>query len=371
MRGKSTGTVRAPRLPIALVAAATLTLTLAAASSAQAANCDYTWGGSNHGNWINPAKWVQNAVPTANSNVCINSGSAVLRHVDPSPPALASLAINGPGGLTVKSGQAIDSAATTIGPGGWLFAGHVPRATGPGTVSLSGGPVVNEGKVIVAPGVTLEQTGGSFQNAATGRMVARISKLGFGVYRFDDGVSFSAGGTLNPVLIGGPPPPSGQRFALITGSTLSGRFTKIGRNFTADYGQPGAIVAVYSPTTPPPPPSARGVAQVQSAVLAGRGIVRLRVSCPASGGVCSRLRYRIAVTIRARHRGRARVLTVARGRIPNLRPDGDETIQLQLGGAGIGPIRRHRVLRVVVVVREYGQVISRSAVCVPSGGGFL
>lgn len=380
MRDKSTGTVperTKRRLPgarwagMAGALAATTALTLITAGGAHAATCDYTWGGSNYGNWANPAKWAQNAVPVADANVCITSGSAVLRHTDPNPPALASLTITGPGGLTVKAGQTIDSAATTIGPGAWLLADHVPRATGTGTVTLGGGPVVNQGEVIVAPRVVLAQTAGSFQNDATGRLVARISKLGVGTYQFGSGVTFTAGGVLDPRLIGGFVPAGGQRFDVITGNGLSGQFTKVGRNFTADYGQPGTIGALYAPATPVPPPPGAGVAQVQSAVLAGRRVVTLSVSCPSGGGACKRLRYRIVATVHPRHIGKGRVLTVARGRIPNLRPGADESLQLQLPGTGIGRLRHHRVLRIVVVANEYGQVIARNVVRVPAGGGLV
>ncbi len=168
---------------------------LVAAGSAQAATCDYTWGGSSNGDWMTAGNWAGGTVPSANSNVCIASGSAVLTDTSANAPHLASLTISGTGGLTVSIHQVLVSASTTIGPSASLTLNGTYNGANAGNASLGGGPVLNQGTI------TMEGTGyqatlyGTVTNQGTINVPFGAVQLGQG----DNGGtgSFTNQGTIN------------------------------------------------------------------------------------------------------------------------------------------------------------------------------
>ena len=569
---------------------------LLAAASAQAATCDYTWGGSPGGDWMTAGNWAGGSLPAANSNVCIATGSAVLTDTSANAPHLASLTISGTGGLTVRIHQVLVSASTTIGPNasltldgtysganagnaslgggpvlnqgtitmegtgyqatlygtvtnqgtinvpfgsvslgqgdnggtgsftnegtiniaapspsypndpaaitaiGYPFtnasgtinnagtftvegaagvtgafsqgngsitgnavnitagnqggrpslawtgdgpasfyvgnsAGAVPMSgnlavgqsltvaigtgmeesgsfTNAGTITLNGnypgccggaasiiidsgamtntgtitatsndvttqfnGSVVNDGTITVTPGTELEETTGSFVNGAFGTLAPQISSSGLGVFTFDNGVGFTASGTLAPTLEGGFTPTTGQAFKVVTGGSLSGQFSAVSNGFGADYSHSGMINAVYGQTTTstPPPTNSTSAAARVGKVSGGAGRLTINLSCPAGGESCATATITATVVehlkrgrltaVTARARARTKTVVIARVRV-TLRAGTSRTVTVTLNGAGRALLAKLGRLKTLVTVTANGRTRSRAIVTI-------
>ena len=113
-----------------------------------------------------------------------------------------------------------------------------------GTLTDSGGAVTNYGTVTLGQATTfLLQEAATFANKSDGTIVtdiANVKNLGqfilTGPCCAGPG-KFTAGGSLLPELVGGHTPAANTDFQLflLSGGTFSGRFTHLGKGFTADY----------------------------------------------------------------------------------------------------------------------------------------
>jgi len=118
-----------------------------------------------------------------------------------------------------------------------------------GTLTDSGGAVTNDGTVTLGQATTfLLQEAATFANKSDGTIVtdiANVKRLGqftlAGPCCSGPGM-FTAGGSLLPELAGGHKPAANTEFQLflLSGGKFSGRFSHLGRGFTADYGHESA-----------------------------------------------------------------------------------------------------------------------------------
>jgi hypothetical protein len=186
------------------------------------------------------------------------------------------------------------------------------------TMTVAGGslvqdnvtPTVNDGLVTLAPGALyLVEEGSSFVNAADGTVSPQIaSATSLGQLQLSapccaGAGTFTAGGTLLPVLVGGFVPAANQEFQpfLLTGGTFTGTFASAGNGFSADYTHEatspayvGAVYAAAVPQTPSGPGPAAATAHVGS-VAGGKGTLTVKLSCPAGVSSCARVSLKAVV----------------------------------------------------------------------------
>jgi hypothetical protein len=182
----------------------------------------------------------------------------------------------------------------------------------------NGAATTNEGLVTVAPGAVYQlQEGASFVNESDGTLSPQIAGTSsFGAFQMSSPCcsgpgTFTAGGTLLPVLLGGFVPGANEEFHafLLSGGTLTGTFATVGNGFSADYSHEtseGAYVGIVyhaaggatttttgtgSASKPPPP-----LAHLQKALKGGRGDLTVTLSCPPAGAACAAATLRATVT---------------------------------------------------------------------------
>jgi fibronectin-binding autotransporter adhesin len=186
------------------------------------------------------------------------------------------------------------------------------------TMTVAGGSLVqddttqtvNDGLVTLGPGALyLLEEGSSFVNAGDGTVSPQIaSATSFGQFQLSapccaGAGSFTAGGTLLPVLVGGFVPAANQEFQtfLLTGGPFTGTFATLGNGFSADYAHettsPAYVGSVYGAAvtqTPSGPAPAATTAHVGS-IAGGKGMLTVKLSCPTGGGSCARVNLKAAV----------------------------------------------------------------------------
>lgn len=189
-----------------------------------------------------------------------------------------------------------------------------------GTVTVTGGAfdqdaqngtaATNDGVVTVGPGVTwLLEEGSSFTNESDGTLSPEIaSASSIGGFEMISPCcagagTFTAGGTLAPILLGGFTPVANQEFEpfALSGGPFTGSFATVANSFTADYSHesstPAYVGVIYAPATTKPPPTkpAPAVARVVSISGSGATII-VKLSCKAGGAACRTVSVQGTVT---------------------------------------------------------------------------
>jgi hypothetical protein len=139
------------RLTLCVIAAITAGAILTSTAAATV-GCNDTWNGSASGDWDVGSNW-SSGVPVAGSEVCIESGSAVITDTDVASVTVASLDIGGnsggAAGLTVSIHDVVTSASTTIGASATLTLNGTYSGANAGNAALGGGPVDNHGTIVM------------------------------------------------------------------------------------------------------------------------------------------------------------------------------------------------------------------------------
>jgi hypothetical protein len=134
---------------VLVVALALAMLTANGTAARAAASCSDTWSGAS-ADWYSAGDWSA-GVPTATSDVCIESGTVTLNDGDASPISVASLDIGGnPGAaaqLDVAIHDVVKATTTTIGPNASLVLNGTYTGANAGNAALQGGTVDNQGTI--------------------------------------------------------------------------------------------------------------------------------------------------------------------------------------------------------------------------------
>lgn len=202
-------------------------------------------------------------------------------------------------------------AGLTNGPAGTV------EAQGGSLEQTAGTSTTNEGVLTVGPSALyLLQEGSSFVNESDGTLSPQIAgPTSVGTFQMSGPCcngpgTFTAGGTLLPVLLGGFVPAANQEFHvfLLNGGTLTGTFAAVGNGFSADYshqtsesayvgvvyhasGSTTTTTATGSGSKPPPP-----LAHLQKPLKSGRGELIATLSCPPAGAACAAATLKATIT---------------------------------------------------------------------------
>jgi len=250
---------------------------------------------------------------------------------------------------------------------------------------LEGNPggVTNEGLVTLAPtAAILLEEGGAFLNKGT--FSPEIAGPGsYGTVKLQSPCcsgsgTFTAGGTLSPILIGGYLPAAGLDLPVfkLEGGKFEGTFASVGNGFAADYtheSSEGAYVGIYRGASAGPGPGGgvkAATAHVIS-VLGGRGKVTVTASCPAGGGACTTLTVTVTVVEHLKH-GRlsglaakrtvtTRTVVIATGSIA-LAAGARRTVSFALDAAGRALLSHFAKISAIAKVSSGATVLSRATV---------
>jgi len=251
-----------------------------------------------------------------------------------------------------------------------------------GTVNLTGGELQqttgsttsNAGTVNIGPGATWLVQGGAFTN--TGTLAPQIaSTSSVGTVNLTVGSKFTAGGTLAPTLTSGYTPAKGTEFPIITmnGGSPTGTFASVTNGFKADYSKETAstpyLGVIYGGGTAAP---------AVSKVDGGKGKATFKLSCPASVGSCGT--YRATGTITEHLKGKKIVAVTANAHAKKSKPTTkvvtvgsksgsltagkSATVTLTLNKTGTSLLKRFHKLKVHVVIKSGGKVISSKTVTI-------
>jgi hypothetical protein len=262
----------------------------------------------------------------------------------------------------------------------------------------SGSPTVNQGLVTLGPGsLYLLQEGSSFVNDGTlSPEIASASSIGSFEMTSpccNGSGTFTGGGTVLPVLVGGYVPSANQEFPafLLTGGKFAGTFASVGNGFSADYSHesyetlsPNYVGFVYQASggggggglsakgAPPIAPLAHLVS-----ALGGHGSLSVTLSCPSGGPACQAATVTATVTehlkggkitaISSRKKKKARsqtkrVTIAAAG--TTLAAGTTKTLTLTLNASGRALLAKFGKLTAVVSVTSAGKVIGTATVTV-------
>jgi len=270
-----------------------------------------------------------------------------------------------------------------------------------------GTSTVNHGLVTVDPGAQwyLAQ-GSSFVNESDGTVAPEIaSASSFGTFQMsgaccDGPGTFTAGGTLLPVLVGGFLPAVNQEFQSfsLTGGKFTGTFATVGNDFSGDYSNkeasPAFVGVIYAETpsgsgsaagggstsgsgtgVKGPAPTPTPVAQVGS-ISGGHGNLTVTLSCPAGGAACSAATVQATVTehlkgskvtaISAKKKksaAKTRQVVIASGGA-SLAAGASETLTFKLNGAGSALLAKYGKLTAKVTVSAGGKTLDTATVMV-------
>jgi fibronectin-binding autotransporter adhesin len=134
---------------VVVIALALAMLTGTGTAARAAASCNDTWNGAS-ADWYSAGDWSA-GVPTAASDVCVESGTVTLSDGDASPISVASLDIGGNSGAAAQMDVAIhdvvQSTTTTIGPKASLVLNGTYTGANAGNAALDGGTVDNQGTI--------------------------------------------------------------------------------------------------------------------------------------------------------------------------------------------------------------------------------
>jgi hypothetical protein len=315
---------------------------------------------------------------TSGGSVYVNSGSlqnngTILADVtDPSWADYLEVGlINAPGGKLELSGGTLNQTAGT--------------------------PTVNEGLTTLGPGsLYLLQEGSSFVNDGTlSPEIANASSIGsfqMSSPCCSGSGTFTGGGTVLPILVGGYVPSANQEFQafLLTGGKFTGTFTSVGNGFSADYSHesyetpsPNYVGLVYQASGGGGGGSiAKGAPQIAPLVhlvsaAGGHSSLSVTLSCPPGGAACQAANITATVTehlkgdkitaVSSRKKKKARsqtkqVVIAAAG--ATLAAGTTKTFTLTLNASGRALLAKFGKLTAAVSVTSAGKVIGTATVTV-------
>jgi hypothetical protein len=237
-----------------------------------------------------------------------------------------------------------------------------------GTTYYDGGNILlNEGTLLIAPAAQFIQKAGAATNS--GMLSPQIaSSTDFGTYDLYGG-TFTAGGTLGPVLVGGYVPTAGEEFQVINigdSDTFTGTF-KAGKGFSLDDAHesslPGDVGVVYGA-------SAHGTVHAAK-VSTKDGKLSVKISCPAhdtcrgyteTATVKEHLSGKKVIGLAAaKRKTTTKLITIAKAK-GSVAGGKTITVKLSLNRAGAELLRRYGRLRTVVTLTVAGKALSKSAV---------
>jgi hypothetical protein len=177
-----------------------------------------------------------------------------------------------------------------------------------GTMYEEGSTLTNSGTVTVAStGLWILDGGGAFVNTAAGTLDVDIASAAtHGDFQLNNPCcnpagAFTAGGTLNPTLVGGYVPTANELFSLWSqgGGSFANTFANVTGGFVADYNTTSETYGViYDPaattTAAKPNPSV-------GAVSAGKKGLTVKLTCPAGTDSCSTAQITGTVTEHLKH----------------------------------------------------------------------
>lgn len=201
-------------------------------------------------------------------------------------------------------------AGLTNGPAGTV------EAQGGSLEQTAGTSTTNEGVLTVGPNALyLLQEGSSFVNESDGTLSPQIAgPASVGTFQMSGPCcngpgTFTAGGTLLPVLLGGFVPAANQEFHvfLLSGGTLTGTFAAVDNGFSADYShqtsESAYVGVVYhasggitTTATGSGSKPASPLAHLQKPLTGGRGKLIVTLSCPPAGAACAAATLKATVT---------------------------------------------------------------------------
>jgi hypothetical protein len=276
-----------------------------------------------------------------------------------------------------------------------------------GKLELSGGtlnqtagtPTVNEGLTTLGPGsVYLLQEGSSFVNNGTlSPEIASASSVGsfqMSSPCCNGSGTFTGGGTVLPVPVGGYTPSANQEFQafLLTGGKFTGTFASVGNGFTADYSHesyetpsPNYVGLIYQAsvggTTGGGPLATKGV-QIAPLVhlvsaAAGHSGLSVTLSCPSGGAACQAATVTaavnehlkggkiIAISSRKKKKARSRTKQVAIATAGTTLAAGTtKTLSLTLNASGRALLAKFGKLTAFVSIASAGKVVGTATVTV-------
>jgi hypothetical protein len=306
-----------------------------------------------------------------NSGSLLNNGTILAEVTDPSWTNYLEVGLtNAPGGKLELSGGTLEQP--------------------------SGSSTVNQGLVTLGPGsLYLLQEGSSFVNSGTlSPEIASASSIG----SFEmtspccsGSGTFTGGGTVLPVLVGGYVPSANQEFQvfLLAGGKFTGTFASVGNGFSADYSHesyetpsPNYVGLIYQASgggggsiakgVPPIPPLVHLVSAV-----GGHGSLRVTLSCPPGGLACQAATVTAAVTEhlkggkitavssrkKKKARSQTRQVTIAAAGA-TLAAGTTKMLTLKLNASGRALLAKFGKLTAVVSVTSAGKVIGTATVTV-------
>lgn len=305
-----------------------------------------------------------------NSGSLLNNGTILAEVTDPSWADYLEVGLtNAPGGRLELSGGTLNQTAGT--------------------------PTVNEGLTTLGPGsLYLLQEGSSFVNNGTlSPEIASASSIGS--FQLSSACcsgsgTFTGGGTVLPVLVGGYAPSANQEFPafLLTGGKFAGTFASVGNGFSADYSHesyetpsPNYVGLIYQASggggsivkgVPPIPPLVHLVSAV-----GGHGSLKVTLSCPPGGLACQattvtatvteHLKGRKITAVSSRKKKKAhsqtkQVTIAAAG--ATLAAGTTKTLTLTLNANGRALLAKFGKLTAVVSVTSAGKVLGTATVTV-------
>jgi hypothetical protein len=310
-----------------------------------------------------------------NSGSLLNSGTILAEVNDPSWADYLEVGLtNAPGGKLELSGGTLNQTAGT--------------------------PTVNEGLTTLGPGsLYLLQEGSSFVNDGTlSPEIASASSVGsfqMSSPCCNGSGTFTGGGTVLPVLVGGYVPSAKQEFQafLLTGGKFTGAFASVGNGFSADYSHesyetpsPNYVGLVYQASggggtgggsiSKGLPPIAPLVHLVSAA--GGHGSLSVTLSCPPGGATCQAATVTATVTEhlksskvtavssrKSKKKARAetkQVVIAAAG--TTLAAGTTKTFTLTLNASGRALLAKFGKLTTVVSVTSAGKIVGTATVTV-------
>jgi hypothetical protein len=317
-----------------------------------------------------------------------------------------TLILDSPAGASgsdaILAGGELDNYGTLDSEVGAPYASQllVPLVNEPGaTTNLTGGVLAqttgsttsNAGTVNIGPGATWRVQGGAFTN--TGTVVPQIAgAANLGQFSLTVEGNFNAGGTVMPTLVSGYAPAVGTEFPFIlyNGGSANGTFGSVGAGFAADYStetaNPGYVGLIYKGSTAAGtgPGSGNGgsttaAAPSASKLSGGAGKLTFAVACAAgatscagytaTGTVTEHLKGKKILTVTAaakkgKKRETASKLVTVASTHGTLSPGKSATVTLKLNAAGTALLKRFHKLKVLLVVKGAGKVISTKTVTV-------
>lgn len=259
-----------------------------------------------------------------------------------------------------------------------------------GSLALTGGSLdqdtpfgtttTNDGLVTVGPGAQyLLEEASSFVNASDGTVSPEIaSAASIGTFQLaspccDGAGTFTAAGTLAPVLVGGFVPAANQEFEpfVLTGGTVKGAFATVGNSFSADYSHesssPTYVGVIYhASSTPPPSP---GVIHVGS-ISGGHGEFTVKLSC-SGATACARVTVRATVTehlkgkkivaVSAAKRTHTKVVVIATAGA-TLAAGATKTLTVNVNKAGGALLGKYGKLKAIVTLTAGGKTLKTTRV---------